>query len=338
MSNAQHVRKRSSKAVFEAIERLERLFEVRVASDQLPLKPGDFLTFEEWDPATEKYTGRRMTFRVSYNITTKELAKEGNWRHEDLVQNGLEVYGLVPPEYRRLRSVLSQSFLIAMVIEKRDMDAWSVINGPVFLPYLVCPPIDHEALVEFSNVRVWPPGLYSVHWMIHIEDPDSIKEAKVDIVDMLVWTWTAELEGDDSQTYEVFMQEILPEPLRAGDVMNIDGAKLVPAEPQIIYDYSRNTTTGDPYAGVEYPDDFFADREDYDDDDDMDDDERAEYEDEDEGFFEDDADGDAVDGDAAGGAFQTDDFIEKVVTGQLTDEDLEAVMFDKPSRGRRKDS
>ena len=219
----QHVRKRASRNVFEAIERLDRLFEVRIGDPDMPLRVGDHLTFEEWDQGD--YTGRRMTRRISYALNTSEL----NVPEDELQRRGLDIYGLVPPEYRRLRSVLGHSFVIAAVISKTGPDReWTVSDGPAFLPMLVCPAISIDSLLDWSNVNRWPIGLYSLHWMLdvrHADGPDGPDKSHVDIVDMLAWTWAE--EGDDIQILELDVMA-----LRNGDMMDSDGHAVRPVHPE----------------------------------------------------------------------------------------------------------
>lgn len=232
-TDTQHLKKRSDRAEFDSIERADRLFEVRLGSDDAPLIKGDFITFEEWDTPKGAYTGRRMSFRVSHTDSTRNIAKKNGWSDEEVTRRGIDIYGLQPPEYRRLRSIFAHSFVISLVIRKDDPgNSWDIMDGPTFLPFLLCPVIDIGSLVHFSNVDKWPPGLYAVHWMIDIDNPEKTTTTEIRIVDMLVWTWTSEIDGE--QHDQLFLQELSPTALRAGDIINIDGKKILPMHPASI--------------------------------------------------------------------------------------------------------
>lgn len=306
---SQHVKKRTPTDEFEAIERLDRLFEVRLDSTDAPLEPGDFITFEEWDQQQRQYTGRRMSYRVSYAIHTKELASRYGWSEDDIAKRGMNLYGLVPPDYRRMRSVFAHAFVIALVVQKFDSDRqWELVEGPTFLPFLLCPTIDISSLISFSNIDRWPAGIYSVHWMIDLDNPEHVGIAEIKIVDMLVWTWTSYLENEiEEERTQLFLQELDPQALRNGDTINIDGKKLIPAHPDEI---------GALYGADEEDDDGNVDIEDEGTDDDL---------------AEDDDPWSTARYEAAAGSDErrSQEFIHRLLHGKISDDELEQAMFDK---------
>lgn len=70
---------------FEKILSGEKRFEVRLAD--FDCKKGDVVVLEEWDPATQEYTGRRITKIVGYTLNTNDL--------DFLCPQDIKVYGLL---------------------------------------------------------------------------------------------------------------------------------------------------------------------------------------------------------------------------------------------------
>ena len=66
----QHIRRRCTTLTYDAVERGEKTFEVFVGDD-VHLEPNDLLTLEEWDADDKKYTGRRITRKISHVLNTK---------------------------------------------------------------------------------------------------------------------------------------------------------------------------------------------------------------------------------------------------------------------------
>jgi len=54
---------------FELVKSGKKKFEVRLADFRI--KEGDILILEEWDPKTEKYTGRKIKKKVKYVLKFK---------------------------------------------------------------------------------------------------------------------------------------------------------------------------------------------------------------------------------------------------------------------------
>jgi hypothetical protein len=73
---------------FEKIKTGEKNFELRLADWEC--KPGDVLALREWDPKTEKYTGRQMEKEISYVLKTKKVKF---WAKEEVEKYGFQIIG-----------------------------------------------------------------------------------------------------------------------------------------------------------------------------------------------------------------------------------------------------
>jgi hypothetical protein len=74
---------------FDKIASGKKKFELRLADFEL--KEGDILELEEWDPKTEKYTGRKMQKKVSFLLNTKNM---NFWSREEIEKYGYYVISL----------------------------------------------------------------------------------------------------------------------------------------------------------------------------------------------------------------------------------------------------
>lgn len=64
------IRKKCWPEYFEKVKSGEKKFEVRLADFHCEV--GDTLILEEWDPETQRYTGRILSKRITYFLKTKE--------------------------------------------------------------------------------------------------------------------------------------------------------------------------------------------------------------------------------------------------------------------------
>ena len=83
------IEKETTPELFEKVKSGEKTFDVRL--NDFKCKKGDTLILREWDPKTKKYTGRSLEKKVSFVITTKELAKF--WTKEEIEKYGFQVIG-----------------------------------------------------------------------------------------------------------------------------------------------------------------------------------------------------------------------------------------------------
>jgi len=61
-------------------------FELRLAD--FDCKEGDVLVLREWDPATKKYTGRKINKTVRYVIRTKDVKF---WSQKEIARYGFQI-------------------------------------------------------------------------------------------------------------------------------------------------------------------------------------------------------------------------------------------------------
>ncbi|KKS96184.1 MAG: hypothetical protein UV71_C0001G0058 [Microgenomates group bacterium GW2011_GWC1_43_13] len=71
---------------FRKIKSGEKTFELRLADWKC--KIGDVLVLKEWDPKTQKYTGREISKKVTYVIKTKN---QKFWSKEEIEKYGLQI-------------------------------------------------------------------------------------------------------------------------------------------------------------------------------------------------------------------------------------------------------
>jgi len=74
---------------FNEVKSGKKNFEVRLADWKC--KPGDILVLEEWNPKTQKYTGRVLKKKVMYVLKTKGLKF---FSKKDIEKYGFQVISL----------------------------------------------------------------------------------------------------------------------------------------------------------------------------------------------------------------------------------------------------
>lgn len=83
------IRKKSWPDYFKAIVNGEKKVDIRLADFEC--NKGDTLVFEEWDPKTKKYTGRKIKKKIGYILKTKDLKF---WSKEEIDKYGLYIMQL----------------------------------------------------------------------------------------------------------------------------------------------------------------------------------------------------------------------------------------------------
>ncbi len=83
------IEKKAWPDLFEKVASGEKTFDARL--NDFNCKVGDILVLREWSPKTKKYTGRTLEKRVSFVITTRQLAKF--WSKEEVKKHGFQVIG-----------------------------------------------------------------------------------------------------------------------------------------------------------------------------------------------------------------------------------------------------
>lgn len=67
----------------------EKKFDIRLAD--FNCNQGDILILEEYDPKTNKYTGRKLEKRITYVTKTKDLKF---WSEEEIEKHGFQILSL----------------------------------------------------------------------------------------------------------------------------------------------------------------------------------------------------------------------------------------------------
>lgn len=80
------IRKKTWPEFFEKVASGRKMFDLRLADFECT--PGDTLILEEWDPQTQRYTGRRLEKTVTSVTRTKDQAF---WPPEDVEKYGFQI-------------------------------------------------------------------------------------------------------------------------------------------------------------------------------------------------------------------------------------------------------
>ena len=105
----QHIKRKYLTKEFEAVDRCERNFDVSLGNPDLELEVGDAITISEIDSKTNEPTGRELTRKVGSKLSTKALELDP----KDISKYGIDVLGLVNPQYRTLKSVFDHSCIMS---------------------------------------------------------------------------------------------------------------------------------------------------------------------------------------------------------------------------------
>ncbi len=87
------IKKKCHPEFFEKVLSGEKKFEVRLADFECSI--GDRIILREYDPKTQRYTGRRLSRKVTYIIKTKDL---NFWTKEDAERYGYQIMSLEDEE------------------------------------------------------------------------------------------------------------------------------------------------------------------------------------------------------------------------------------------------
>lgn len=77
---------------FEHIIDGSKTFDLRI--DDFEIAEGDILVLKEWDPKTNKYTGREINKKVGYVGKWKINDLADFWPKEDIEEKGIQVISL----------------------------------------------------------------------------------------------------------------------------------------------------------------------------------------------------------------------------------------------------
>lgn len=75
---------------FEAVASGKKKFELRL--NDFEVNEGDILVLEEWNPKTEKYTGRKTKKKVTYVLKIK--IDKLFWPEKEIKEKGMQIISL----------------------------------------------------------------------------------------------------------------------------------------------------------------------------------------------------------------------------------------------------
>ena len=87
---ARRIRKKIWPQYFEAVVSGKKKYELRL--NDFEVEEGDILVLEEWDPKTEKYTGRKVEKKVTY--VGRFRIDNLFWPKEEILKKGLLIISL----------------------------------------------------------------------------------------------------------------------------------------------------------------------------------------------------------------------------------------------------
>ena len=83
------IKKKAWPELFEKVLSGKKNFDLRLAD--FDVKEGDILVFEEWNPETKKYTGRKINKKVGFVLKTKDMKF---WNEDDISKYGFVAISL----------------------------------------------------------------------------------------------------------------------------------------------------------------------------------------------------------------------------------------------------
>lgn len=83
------IKKKTWPELFEKVLSGKKNFDLRLAD--FDVKEGDILVFEEFNPETKQYTGRKITKKVGFVLKTKDMKF---WNEEDISKYGFVAMSL----------------------------------------------------------------------------------------------------------------------------------------------------------------------------------------------------------------------------------------------------
>lgn len=148
----QHIKKQCTVDSFRLLESGRRSFEIKVSD--LEVEDGDYITFLEMDE-TGTQTGRSLTKKVTLvePLDVETLAK---------AHHPPEVISLEEADVRSLKTLFDDHYIMAFVLDKREAD-WQIVEGPIYLPVLICPDLLNSGILRELKIDNWPVGVYCVH-------------------------------------------------------------------------------------------------------------------------------------------------------------------------------
>lgn len=75
--------------LFQKIQNGDKTFDARI--DDFDCQEGNILVLEEYDPKTQKYTGRKIEKKITFVLKTKEVKF---WDKKEVAEKGLVIMSL----------------------------------------------------------------------------------------------------------------------------------------------------------------------------------------------------------------------------------------------------
>lgn len=216
----QNIRRRCNTATYDAVESGEKTFELFVGDD-IHLEKEDLVTLEEWDPVDKKYTGRKITRKLTYVLNTKEAGIPA----DELTRYGATICGTLHPDFYSLQSFFNSRFLTGLILETKEDGSHEVLNGPFYLPPLSTPDFYEMGIYERLFLDKWPIGVYDVMLLVK---PD-VQRDRFLIVDQRVSGCVYVMDEGGMQEIEGIPLSIRA--LQIGKVRRLDGKELQLADP-----------------------------------------------------------------------------------------------------------
>ena len=212
----QHIRRRCTTRTYDAVERGEKTFEVFVGDD-VQLEPNDLLTLDEWESETKKYTGRRVTRKISHVLNTKRAG----FPDDEVARHGVTICGTVHPDMNTLHAMLHETYIASIIIERVKDGRHNVLTGPFYLPPMSAPPAYELGLFDDLHPEKWPLGVYDITISLF---PDQKRDRFV-IIDHLI---NGAVYTDDG---DILAVELEHASLLMGKVKDLTGKQLQLADP-----------------------------------------------------------------------------------------------------------
>ena len=216
----QHIRRRCNTTTFDAVESGAKTFELFVGDD-IHLETEDLVTLEEWDPTDKKYTGRKITRRLTYVLNTKEAGIPA----DELNRYGATICGTLHPDFYSLQSFFNSRFMTGLVLETKEGGSHEVLNGPFYFPPLSSPDFYEMGIYEKLFIEKWPIGIYDVMLLVK---PDVPRDRFL-IADQHVSGCVYVVDEEGQQGIEGMPLSV--QALQIGKVRRSDGKELQLADP-----------------------------------------------------------------------------------------------------------
>lgn len=227
----QHIRRRKSKEVFEAIQNGDRSYEVCANTPDLTLDVGDVITFQEVDDEG-KLTGRAFTKKVLRKEPISELKSvlEAEADGKPIADHDYAILSLAEIRYRSLKSIYEFALTLGLAVDICPDKPWEMIEGPFCSPPLASPDLIDLGTLNGLHLNRWPTGRYSIMLMARVTEAEKNTPIRLEVIDLMVLTIVRDTTPDQRYGGIVF-EELDPLSIMDGQTININGIGLIPLSP-----------------------------------------------------------------------------------------------------------